>query len=144
MEHVTIQIRKDLYDQARIKLDGRGLSVEDFIRIALRGALQRNGFVPLRAEMPFGKYRGETLESIIRADPEYVRWMLSNSTSFSTDEAAIELLEMLSKPAASQAPVSERRRGRPRKNAPASGSGAGEPSIVGYGAGSSPSNGELH
>jgi hypothetical protein len=63
--------------------------------VALRGALQKNGYVPLTAELPFGKYRGETLETVVRADPDYVRWLLTNSKNFTTDEAAIELLEVI-------------------------------------------------
>src|SRR4051812_22558057 len=98
MKTVNVAVPKDLYDQAEKTLMGRGLSVENFIRVSLRGALQRNGYVPLRAELTFGKYRGETLETIIRADPEYIRWMLNNSKTFITDEAAIELLEMIVNP----------------------------------------------
>src|SRR3954466_9033721 len=100
METVSITIPKDLFNQAEKTLAGRGLSVDAFIRVALRGALQRNGYVPLKAELTFGKYRGETLETIIRADPEYIRWMLTNSNTFSTDDAAIDLLEMIAAPKA--------------------------------------------
>lgn len=41
--------------------------------------------------MPYGKYKGQTVGSIIQSDPEYLQWC-QNNVSLSLDEDCCELL----------------------------------------------------
>jgi len=37
----------------------------------------------LQTLMPFGKYRGALISTIVQNDPEYVQWMLNNCKNYS-------------------------------------------------------------
>ncbi len=43
-------------------------------------------------EMPWGKYEGELVGSLIEVDPEYIHWMVNN-TDFRLDEGSLDYLE---------------------------------------------------
>ena len=35
--------------------------------------------------IPFGKYKGLTLESVYKQDPQYVQWMINNVSNYKID-----------------------------------------------------------
>lgn len=47
--------------------------------------------------MPFGKYRGETIEDIIEVDPDYLVWVTEN-TDLELHAALMELVEARHRP----------------------------------------------
>ena len=53
----------------------------------------------LADKIPFGKYSGELVEDICRADPAYVEWMAANATSAKFDVDVLGLLSQLSEDA---------------------------------------------
>jgi hypothetical protein len=45
--------------------------------------------------MPFGKFQGMIVETIIRAEPKYVSWLIAESQNFRLDPDALELLDTI-------------------------------------------------
>lgn len=43
-------------------------------------------------EMPFGKYRGDTVAHVLEVEPGYLRWLLDSSATFAVTEEVEELL----------------------------------------------------
>ncbi|UOF77582.1 exodeoxyribonuclease X [Caudoviricetes sp.] len=43
--------------------------------------------------MPFGKYRGQIVGTVIEEDAEYVAWLLRETENFDLDEDALRYLE---------------------------------------------------
>jgi antitoxin component of RelBE/YafQ-DinJ toxin-antitoxin module len=76
----------------------RGLTMDEVVRLYLRSlvtASKRNRALRLDSIIEFGKYNGETVETIVRADPSYVNWLVSTSTKIKFDPEVLELLERL-------------------------------------------------
>ena len=42
--------------------------------------------------IPWGKYRGNTLETVILVEPKYVLWMLDKITNFGLSDGAKQML----------------------------------------------------
>lgn len=43
----------------------------------------------LTDQLTFGKHRGQTLEQVIKSDPQYIRWCLRSIEWFEMDKASI-------------------------------------------------------
>lgn len=79
----------------------RGLELDDVVRLYLRSLItvsKSARALGLDDPMPFGKYRDERLEVIIRSDPRYIKWMIDQAGErFKMTPEALLLLEMISK-----------------------------------------------
>lgn len=75
----TIELPQDLVDAARQKLFAeRGIELETFVSIYLRMILRASkGILGLNDEFCFGKYNGEKVEHVVRIDPSYVVWLIT-------------------------------------------------------------------
>lgn len=78
-------------------LDAKGLTVDEVCSLYLRTlvtASERTRALSLSDEMPFGKFKGETLRVIIRAEPRYISWMLGlDGSNLRLEPEALDLLE---------------------------------------------------
>ncbi len=75
----------------------RGLSIGEFIDTAMKNLQPRITKLNLDTEIPFGKYHGAAAHKIIRADPDYMRWVHKNVDKVCFSEEAIELLDEIEK-----------------------------------------------
>lgn len=73
----------------------RGVGIEVLIRVALMNLAARHRYYELHSFLTFGKYSGEMMENIIRADPSYVRWMIVNMESINLSEGCLILLDAM-------------------------------------------------
>jgi len=93
----------DFSDELAMKLHEiasvRGTTVEALVvakMTALCNQYENQKILRLIDMMPYGQYRGLTVEDMIRADPRYVNWLASTSDIFVLDEGATNLLAELS------------------------------------------------
>ena len=70
----------------------RGLEQEQMFRVMVRSFCRRKVTFDLHEELNFGKYNGLRLEEVIRADPQYINWLLEASSWFRISAAAERLL----------------------------------------------------
>jgi len=92
---VKIRVPPDLAAELDLILNERKLSIEDAALLYLRSMVAnatRDRCLFLSDKMQFGKFKGSTLETVIKAQPDYVVWLLTNSKSFSIEIEAMELL----------------------------------------------------
>jgi uncharacterized protein (DUF3820 family) len=92
---VVVQLPAELVADLEPLLQSRGLSVDEVCRLYLRSLVttsQKSRALELTSVMPFGKYKGERLEVIIRAAPEYIRWLIGEKDLKISPEA-LQLLE---------------------------------------------------
>lgn len=91
-----IQYRVELPPDLAIALDRiakvRGTDVPTLIRAGMMNLAQRNRVYELVTRMGFGKYADLTVEEMIRCDPSYARWAVTNLERFELSEKAIILL----------------------------------------------------
>lgn len=92
---VQIELQKDLVKTVQAILEARGTDLETYIRLQLRAFRTSKTLLTLAEKMPFGKYAGEKIEDICRADTGYMDWIVSNSTSARFDLDVLELLNAL-------------------------------------------------
>ncbi len=91
-----LRIPSEMAAQLEEILAERKLTVEDMTLLYLRSFLLnavKDRCMMLHDKMPFGKYQGSSLELIIKSDPNYIVWLLSNSKSFAIEIEAMELLK---------------------------------------------------
>lgn len=77
----------------------RGISTTQLINVrltAIVNAYNNHRTLNLQDPMPFGQYRGISVENMIRSDVRYVRWLFSESDIFDLDQEALDLIEELS------------------------------------------------
>lgn len=89
---ITVAVPGDLLDKALAVLDSRGSSLEDHVRLQLRRLIRKPKVYGLEDVITFGKYRGEHMNAIIRADPSYATWCLRNIEGFTLSTEALEVL----------------------------------------------------
>ncbi len=53
--------------------------------------------IDLDKELSFGKYFGRKVKDIIKEDPEYIKWMISNRKSFLVGKDVLDEIEKLEK-----------------------------------------------
>lgn len=95
---LKIELPMKLLNQVEQVLVGKQLSVNDAVRLYLRAmvtASERGKALKLDSVMPFGKFKDETLEVVVRAEPKYILWLIDKSTTVKFDPEVLELLEKL-------------------------------------------------
>lgn len=95
---ITIDLPVALVEQLEPILLARDLTLDEAVRLYLRAMVSssaRNRTLTLESEMPMGKYRGELVEVIVRAEPGYISWLIANSTSIKFDPEVLMLMERL-------------------------------------------------
>jgi hypothetical protein len=97
-KRVLVRVPRELYDEVMPLLNQRGLSLSDFVRASLRAIPVRMMVYSLSTPLQVGKYRGETLDTVIRMNPKYVQWMLNNTDIFKVDADGYALLTELLNP----------------------------------------------
>lgn len=93
---LVVELPDRLAGQLEAVLLKRGLSVDEVVRLYVRSLVttcERLAALGVHSEMPMGKFKGEEVGVIIRADPGYITWMLANSSSFKLAPEALALLE---------------------------------------------------
>ncbi len=75
----AIMIPTTIVKKAREKLtQERGIELETFVAIYLRMIVRASkGILGLSDLFGFGKYTGEKVEDVIRIDPSYVLWLIT-------------------------------------------------------------------
>lgn len=84
----AIYLPINIIQRAREKLEtDRGLKLETYISMYLRVMLRNKNILNLQDEMPFGKFSGEIVENVVRAEPDYIAWLIAQGgkTNFSPE-----------------------------------------------------------
>ncbi len=93
---VTMLISGKLLDALAPTLLERKLKLEDVVSLYLRSLANgtKNAALSPADEMPIGKYRGELVGTVIRAEPKYISWILAQeNTTLRLNTESLELLE---------------------------------------------------
>ena len=88
-----IYVGEDLAEELEKLSDERGLTMEQIINTAMKNLRPRITKLELDTLLPFGKYHGAKTDTIIRADPDYMRWVHKSVDKVCFSEAAIKLLD---------------------------------------------------
>ena len=92
---VKVQLPFDLYAKLEAFADIRGLTVDDLIRVGSQALLRQGRYHDLSTPLSFGKFAGETVETVVRLDPGYMRWLISNTDKLVVSEAVTDLLDSI-------------------------------------------------
>lgn len=95
---VTIHLPTQLYRDVSALLEDRHLTLDEVVRLYMRALLttsKRGMALGLDDDIGFGKYRGEKLEVVIRAEPSYIVWCMQNMENFLLGPDALALLQQL-------------------------------------------------
>ena len=90
-----VPVSNELYVRLSDFGASRGLDVETLARIALSGLLRAGRFYALDTPLAFGQYVGETMETVIRLNPGYVRWAIEHIEGLCLSEPAQALLDQM-------------------------------------------------
>lgn len=90
---VMIKVNSDLLAEANDILNARGTTLETFVRLHLRAMTRYKRILSLSDTMIFGKYYGERVEDVVRANPGYMVWLLAQDGATKFDTDVLELLE---------------------------------------------------
>ena len=94
----AIYLPSKVVKAAREKLeDGRGLELETYLSMYLRIMLRSKNNLTLTDVMPFGKFSGEIVEDVVRAEPTYIAWLISQGGKTSFDPSVIALCDDMKK-----------------------------------------------
>ena len=89
---ITITLAEDVYKEVMQLCEERNLTFDAYAQVILRGARKNPLLFKLDSRMTFGKYKGERVEDVIKADPAYIMWASSKVESFTLDEEASAFL----------------------------------------------------
>jgi hypothetical protein len=92
---VSIELDSDLVETVDAALSARGTDIATYIRLQLRAFKAAKALLNLDSQMTFGKYTGEPVEAICRADPTYMEWLIANGTTAKFDVDVLRLLKSL-------------------------------------------------
>lgn len=92
---VSARIPRELAEAIKAQLKEVGSTIDDFIRIAIKAHLRVKTVYGLGDKIAFGKYKGETINSLIRNTPKYILWCIDNTEMLSLTPPAQKLLEEL-------------------------------------------------
>lgn len=91
----TFSLDTDLVVAATEKLAERGLSLTEYLSLHLRLLVRSNTKVlGLDDALPFGKFAGERVETVARAEPGYILWLIQNAKG-RFDEPTQQLIDDL-------------------------------------------------
>lgn len=91
-ESLVVTLDPGVADVLKALSDKRGVDVQTLIRVSLRNLAQRTNYYDLGTSLSFGKYRGETMETVIRCDPGYVQWAQKTFEGMELSDACLDLL----------------------------------------------------
>lgn len=89
----SVVLSESLYEKLTSFAASRGIDLESLIRVATTNVMRASRYYDLDTILVFGKYSGETLETIVRLDPKYVAWAMENITGLCISENAQTLLD---------------------------------------------------
>ncbi len=95
MGRYLIEVPEEVMEDALPILKRRGIKLDAVVTVYLRALIVSAEHTTMRGledAMPFGKYRGATIEHVIRTDPRYINWLLRTADNFLIDEKAAILL----------------------------------------------------
>lgn len=93
---ITVEVSREVFDFAQRELKITGAKVEDYICMKLRAlATARDCVFDIHDKMPFGKYRGEIIDTVMRVDPQYLNWLNTVSERFFLKPNAEQLLAVV-------------------------------------------------
>lgn len=87
-----ISLPRKVNDQLATILEDRGLTLSDWVAIMARSYLRTPLEHSLKTILTYRKWAGEELETVIRLDPSYVRWLKRSVDNFRMDEQCEKLL----------------------------------------------------
>lgn len=93
---VCVELPRSLWTKLQPVLAERGLTLDDMVRVYGRSLVtgrNRARCLELGSTMPFGKYQGEILEVLIRAEPGYIQWLTANMDTFHMSVEAYAMLD---------------------------------------------------
>lgn len=92
---LKINVDKKLAERLEPLLKERGLTLDQAVGLYLRGMVNTSASaraLRLADTMPFGKYQGELVETILRVQPDYIMFLIGlGKTRF--DAEVLHLLE---------------------------------------------------
>ena len=91
----AVPIELGLYNQLSDFAAARGLTVQDLIRVGCLALLRQGRYHDLTTKLSFGKYAGETVETVVRLDPGYVQWLLANTDKLMVSDGVTALLDQM-------------------------------------------------
>lgn len=97
-ETVDVPIDRGLFEALEAIGGMRDIHPHTIIAIQMTAyvrAFERSQVLMLRDIMPYGQYKGELVEDVIKVNPRYIQYLVANSNNFRLDTDAIELLESL-------------------------------------------------
>lgn len=97
-KRVKIEIDEGIYAALQSIGQMREVEADKIIEMQLLSyirAYERGQVFSPSDPMPYGKYKGYLIEEIVRVDPRYICWMISESPIFKANDEVIELLNSL-------------------------------------------------
>jgi hypothetical protein len=92
---IVLRLETKLVDDINAVLSQRGTDIETYIRLQLRAFRHAGKILSLSDRLNFGKFSGELVEDVCRAEPGYIEWIVANSSSARFHEDVLKLLEDL-------------------------------------------------
>jgi len=92
---VQISLSRDLACRLMDFANARGTDIETLVRVAASSLLRTGKWYALDTRLAFGKYIGETMETVIRLDPGYVTWILQKVEGLCISDEAAALLDKI-------------------------------------------------
>lgn len=99
LTNVNLLLDTELVEKVQKVLAARGSDIFTYIRLQLRAFKSSASPLNLGDKLPFGKYAGEIIEDVCRAEPSYVEWLTANASSAKFDVDVLALLEELAEAA---------------------------------------------
>lgn len=92
---IVLRLETKLVNDINAVLSQRGTNIETYIRLQLRAFRHAGKILGLSDRLNFGKFSGELVEDVCRAEPGYLEWIIANSSSARFHEDVLKLLEDL-------------------------------------------------
>ena len=89
---VTVKLPLALHAQLLAQAEERNTDISTLVRMGLYNLSRRPRLYTLASVVGFGKYRDESMESVIRCDPGYIHWAVRVVESFNLDTNCKQLL----------------------------------------------------
>lgn len=94
----TLRVRLDrqLAIEVDKLLEARDVTLAEVVSLYLRSMINSadsGRTLGLESRMPFGKYRGENVETIARGDPGYLRYLMGGERPLQFTPEVLELLK---------------------------------------------------
>ena len=97
---VKVRVDPKLAHRVEEFLAARGLTLDQAVGLYLRAMINTSASaraLRLSDAMPYGKYRGEIIETIVRVQPDYIAYLVASSTQTRWSPDVLRLLEEVTK-----------------------------------------------